>query len=295
MTVRIQRNKWLCFGMAASMSLIVSANATGLPDRTTLYSTSAVNSLCERAQATVTASDLEVSNVIYSKWEGFVASDAGPFSVVGGDVPLAYSPPESPDEPLKSTQHLFYGANLLGNSDFPTVVSCKMKNAEYLNAVGLTQEAVDQPCKAVNAETLAGVMDSLTRLERWLVRTDPVLEDDVTADRGSDWTSEFPDSPYPVLYREYRGGPLHIKSSALLVSPHPDDVPAPPPFFNFIAFCNATGGDQGFLGSACEPRKWGVRYCHLPSPEYLRRALTGRVAVPTCGTSSADPRVCAGP
>jgi len=277
-----------------SAALIVSAfaDAEAAGWRDSLYTTSAVNSFCENAQSVVTSSDLEVSNAVYSKWAGFVGSDARPYSVVGGDTELEYAPPESPDDPLMSTQHLFFDQGRFGFNEFPSVVSCKMKNAEYLNTVGLTADAMDQPCKAVNAETLGSVMAGMSRFERWLMRRKPtpILDEDLLSDRGSDWTAEFPDSPYPVLYREYPDGPLHIKSSALYVSPHPDDIPAPGG--NFIDFCNLTGGDQGFLGSACEPRKWGVRYCHLPSPEYLRKALTGRVNVPTCGTDSADARVC---
>jgi hypothetical protein len=282
-----------------SAALLVSAfseaAASGWLNRSSLYTTSAVNSFCENAQSVVASSDLEVSNVVYSKWTGFVGSDARPYSVVGGETELQYTPPESPDDPLTSTQHLFFGQNKWGLGEFPTVVSCKMKNAEYLNTVGLASDAVDQPCKAVNAETLGSVIAGMSRFERWRMRRmpGPVLDEDAESDRGSDWTAEFPDSPYPVLYREFPGGPLHIKASALYVSPHPDDIPAPGG--NFIAFCNFAGGDQGFLGSACEPRKWGVRYCHLPSPEYLRNALTGRVEVPTCGTESADVRVCGSP
>ncbi|MDJ0929085.1 MAG: hypothetical protein QNJ73_15720 [Gammaproteobacteria bacterium] len=267
-----------------------AAQATGWQGRADIYSTEAVNNICGEAQRIVTSSDLDPSNVVYAKWDGFVQSDAAPYSVIGGNVPLTYSPPEEPDLPLRSTQHLFYDSYRFGPGSYPTVVSCKMKNAEYLNARDPDLAAIDQPCKAVNAQNIAEVMANLPRWQLWFVRS-VVLDDDVTFDRGSDWTAEFPDNPYPVIYREYPGGPLHIKSSALYVAPHPDNILVGPSQ-TFIDFCNFTGGDQGFLGSACEPRKWGVRYCHLPSPEYIRAALTGRVKVPTCGTPTADPRVC---
>ena len=161
-----------------------------------------------------------------------------------------------------------------------------------MNTVDPSLGAVDQSCKAVAETIVDAAWASLSRSQRRRVRHAPVIEDDSPAATGADWTASFPEEPFPVLYRPYVGSPLYVRARALFVSPHPDDIPAPPPFFNFIAFCNATGGDQGFLGSACEPRKWGVRYCHLPSPAYVRAALLRQLRVPTCGTPSADPRVC---
>lgn len=246
------------------------------------YSTSALVGLCGEAQSIVTSSDLNAGNAVYSTWDGFVQSDADPYSVVGDNPPLEYSPPEAPDLLLSATQHVFYGGYRFGARELPTVVSCKMKNAEYLNARDSGLGAVDQPCQAVAAQLLGEVMSSLTWLERRRIGQAPILEEDITAGRGSEWTAGFPDRPYPVLYRESVGGPVHIKSSALYVAAHPTET--------IETACNPIPPLRDL--SFCEPRKWGVRYCHLPSPEYIRAAITGRASVPTCGTDTADPRVC---
>ena len=276
---------------ATPLGLAVSAlPASASNPESALYSMSSLNQFCAQAQKIVTSSDADIRNVVHAAWDGFVDSDATPYSIVGGETPLTYAPPEAPDLPLSSTQHIFYRGR--AGQEIPTVVSCKMKSAPYLTATGFGVETSDQACRAVAEYLVYRVIASLPRRQRRQIRRDPVVEDDVTVSMGSQWTSMFPDAPFPVLYRRRPQGALRVKASALLVSPHPDDIPAPPPFFNFIAFCNATGGDQGFLGSACEPRKWGVRYCHLPSPHYIRAALLRRARVPTCGTSTADPRVC---
>jgi len=272
-------------GMSVSAAL-----AAGSWSRSPLYATSTLNGICAEAQRIVTSSDLSPINAVYSPWAGFVQSDAEPYSVIGGSTPLDYSPPEAPDRPLRSTQHLFFDAYRLGGGEFASVVSCKMKNAEYLNARDPDLGAIDQPCKAVHEYYVGQVLTGMPKSQFWRVLTKIRFDDDVTAERGSEWTEGFPDNPYPVLYRESEGGPIHIKASALYVPPHPDTVPFGA--INFIEACNLFGGPDSFLGSACEPRKWGVRYCHLASPEYMHAALTGKVDVPTCGTSSADPRVC---
>jgi hypothetical protein len=258
-----------------------------------LYSTAAVNKICGTAQQIVTSTNLEVNNSIFSEWDGFVQSDAAPYSVVGGFPPLVYSPPEEPDLPLTSTQHVVYGFYGTGNRDFPQVVSCKMKSAAYLNATIQNLGAVDQPCGAVSEAMVNAVVDSLTNAEEAQIVMDPdgevVVGDefdfdpDITDTTGFGWTAGFPDNPYPVLYREVTGGPIHVKASALLVDPHPTGV--------IIGVCNPSFGQAG---SFCEPRKWGVRYCHLPAPEYVRAAVTGEVDIPTCDNpQTADPRVCA--
>lgn len=267
------------------------ALADGYLSQNQLYATSTLNGICSEAQRIVTASDLDATNAVYSPWEGFVQSDAVPYSVVGGSTPLTYSPPEDPDRPLGSTQHLFYESYRLGGSEYPTVVSCKMKNAEYLNARDPDLGAVDQPCKAVHDYYVGEVLASLPSWRRRRAEANLVLDEDINFQRGSEWTARFPKDPFPVIYREFEGGPIHIIASALYVSPHPDDIQFSPTL-NFIEVCNVTGGPDGFLGSACEPRKWGVRYCHLASPEYIRAALTRRVDLPTCGTPTADNRVC---
>lgn len=267
--------------MALVLGGLPAVEAAGGSERSSLYGISGVNSICSEAQSVVTTSDLAPGNAISNTWDGFVQSDADPYSVVGDNPPLEYSPPEAPDLPLSSTQHIFYGSTNWGR-EYPTVVSCKMKNAEYLNARDPGLEAVDQPCKAVNADYLGKIMASLHWFERRRISAPAVLEDDVTYGRGSEWTAQFPDNPYPVIYREFEGGPIHIKSSALTVPAHPTET--------IETGCNPLPGLRDF--SFCQPRKWGVRYCHLPAPAYVRGALIGTIEVPTCGTDTADPRVC---
>jgi hypothetical protein len=237
-----------------------------------LYSTAATNKICGMAQQIVATTSVEVNNSIYSEWDGFVQSDATPYSVTPGFPTPNYNPPQAPDLPFTSTQHVIYGFYGTGNRDYPQVVSCKMKNAEYLVKTGLDTGAVDQSCAAVNEFYVNDVIASLTNPEQAVVvmEDDDVIEidpDDGTS-TGSGWTAGFPDDPYPVLYRESEGGPLHVKSRTLVV---PTNTPT-------ILVCNANPFLQGF--SFCEPRKWGIRYCHLPAPEYIRAALTNEVSVP---------------
>jgi hypothetical protein len=273
-------------GLLVALS-VSTAGADGLA-RGHLYSTAAVNKICGTAQQMVTSTDLEVNNVIQSEWDAFVQSDAAPYSVVGGFPPLAYTPPEEPDLPLTSQQHVIYGLYGTGNRDFPQVVSCKMKIAAYLNATIPGLGAVDQPCSVVNEYIVNEVVASLTNPEQYQVVMDPdeevVVDDEFTFDpdqtdfTGFSWTLGFPDDPYDVLYREYAGGPIHVKASALVVEPHPAGA---------IFACNAIAASlpPGVpLPSFCEPRKWGVRYCHVPGPEYVRAALTGEVDVPILPT-----------
>ncbi|MFW2404393.1 MAG: hypothetical protein ACN4GT_06470 [Gammaproteobacteria bacterium] len=267
--------------VAAALLMATSvAGAEGLA-RGQVYSTAAVNKVCGDAQQIVTSTNLEVNNVILSEWDAFVQSDAAPYSVVGFFPPLAYSPPEEPDLPLTSTQHVIYGMYGTGNRDFPQVVSCKMKNAAYLNAAPEipVSDAMDQSCAAVNTDLVGRVLASLTNPEQYqvIVESDGevLVDEDQTDTMGFAWTAGFPDNPYPVLYREVENGPLHVKASALVVDPHP---------FGVIQFvCNdlVTSLPPGVpIPSFCEPRKWGVRYCHVPGAEYIRAALTGEVEVP---------------
>jgi hypothetical protein len=185
---------------------------------------------------------------------------------------------EEPNTPLTSAQHIFYGEYGTGKRSFPKVVSCKMKNADYLIKAGLDSGAVDQDCRAINEYFVNEVVGSLTNPERAEVIIEPddqviignelQLEADDEKFRGSTWTEGFPDNPYPVLYRESEGGALHVKSRSLYVEANTESIVA----------CNTMPELQVF--SFCTPRKWGVNYCHMPAPEYIRAALTGEVEVP---------------
>ena len=257
------------------------AKATGGGDLAELYATSSVNEICTVAQQIVASTNLSSQNVVHSVWDGFVSSDARPATVVAAP-PLPWNPPEDAGAPLTSTQHIFYSPYNAVNWDYPQIVSCKMKSAEYLVESGLDAGAVDQPCQAVNEYYLNEVVDGLSNFQRWKFNNGPgvVFEPDAENDAGPFWTAGFPDNPYPVLYREVEGGPIHIKSSRLLIDAYPGNVfiPFPPPGDTLFNLCTFTNG--GLPGGTCEPRKWGVRYCHLPAPQYIREAITGRAEVP---------------
>lgn len=246
-----------------------------------LYSTAAVNNICQTAQQIVAGTNLESNNVIYADWDDFVSSDAAPYSVVAAP-PLPWNPPEEPDLPLTTTQHVFYQLYGTGNRDYPTVVSCKMKNAEYLVEAGLDTGATDQSCQSVHEYYVNEVVNSLTNPEeaQYVMEGDAEFEVDDQNDAGPFWTAGFPANPYPVLYRETEGGPVHVQASRLLIPAYPGDIfiPFPPPGNTLFNLCLFTNG--GLPGGTCEPRKWGVRYCHLAAPEYIREALTGGVEVP---------------
>ena len=269
--------------MAGGSAAVLLPNAAEAGnERGHLYSTAAVNRICGVAQQIVASTALEVNNSIFTEWTGFVQSDAAPYSVVAAPGPLPWNPPEEPDLPLTSTQHVIYGLYDTGNRDYPQVVSCKMKNAEYLVEAGLDTSAVDQTCQAVHQYYVGEVVASLTNPEQaqYVMEPDAEFEPDAQNDAGPFWTAGFPDNPYPVLYRESEGGPVHIKASRLLVPAYPGNVfiPFPPPGNTLFNLCTFTNG--GLPGGTCEPRKWGVRYCHLAAPEYIREALTGGVEVP---------------
>ena len=126
------KTKLICTVVVTAMIVFAGApaSASGPAAGFDVFSTSALNRLCADAQQTVLSKDVEVRNAVSTTWPGFVDSDAAPYSVVGGTVPLTYTPPEAPDLPLLSTQHVFYSVR--GRREIPTVVSCKMKSAAYL-------------------------------------------------------------------------------------------------------------------------------------------------------------------
>ena len=75
--------------MFMALALVV-AGTSGVQANEDPYSTSALIGLCGEAQSIVTSSDLNAGNAVYSTWEGFVQSDADPYSVVGDNPPLQF-------------------------------------------------------------------------------------------------------------------------------------------------------------------------------------------------------------
>jgi hypothetical protein len=254
-------------------------------DLQALYATSSVNQICTLAQQIVATTSLSSQNVVYSVWDGFVSSNARPATVVAAPA-LPWNPSEDAGVPLTTAQHILYSRYHAVDGNYPQIVSCKMKSAEYLVASGLDTNAADQPCQAVHEYFVAKVVDSLSPIARRRFEHGPgvLFEPDAENDAGQLWTAGFPDSPYPVLYRDVGGGPIHIKSSRLLIDAYPGEafIPFPPPGNTLFNLCTATNGAL----PGCEPRKWGVRYCHLAAPQYIREAITGRADVPVISGGS---------
>ena len=214
--IPLRKIAWSTGAMLAGALTLMSPAADAGNARGHLYSTAAVNTICETAQQIVATTSLDVNNAIFSDWEGFVQSDATPYSIAPGFPAPTYAPPEAPDLDFTSTQHVIYGYYGTGNRDFPQVVSCKMKNADYLVRTGLDTGAMEQSCGAVNEYYVNEVLASLTNPEEAsvIMEADEVItiDDAATVDpdaettTGSAWTAGFPDNPYPVLYREFEGG-----------------------------------------------------------------------------------------
>ena len=274
--------KVLCNALTAVVACfsVSAAQATGGGDRADLYATSSTNELCTVVQQIVASTNLSSQNVVHSVWDGFVSSDARPATVVS--APLPWDPVQDAGAPLTTTQHIIYSPYDNVNWDYPQVLSCKMKNADYLVQSGLDAGAADQNCQAAHEYLVNEVVDSLSRWERRKFERGPGVEfePDAANDAGPFWTAGFPDDPYPVLYRETEDGPIKVKASRLLIAADPSNlfIPFPPPGDTLFNLCNATNG--GLPGGTCEPRKWGVRYCHLAAPAYIREAITGRADVP---------------
>lgn len=258
--------------------IVAEAEAVG-KGRGKLYSTAAVNGVCTVAQQLTASTDLEAQNSILSVWDDFSSSNASPYAIFNNNLEFTYELSEEPDLPLTTTQHVVHGLYGTGERSYPQVISCKMKSADYLVQSKMDENAVDKGCMVVHEFFVEEVLASLTNKERADVVIEPDEEIQIELDQqnfgGPAWTAGFPDTPYPVIYRESVDGPIHIRASSLLVSPDPaQEIIFGSSLFDF---CNTRGGRI----PGCQPAKWGVRYCHFAAPEYIREAITGGVEVPS--------------
>jgi hypothetical protein len=226
---------------------MVSGTASAGLARGHLYSTAAVNRICKEAQQVIANTTLESTNVVWDEFgvagpppTGFISSDATPYA---GAETL----------PLTTQQYVTYGTYADG-SEYPKIVSCKMKRYDALNTIyGPGTAAAGSTCKTIVEGTTLQVIASLTNKETREVvfdTDDEVVDDpDSNAFTGASWTNLALYIPANVD----GAGVLHLRGRKL-------DVPE-----NFVS--------PFPLG----PAKKGVTYCHLPAPEYIRALVTGEV------------------
>jgi len=233
--------------VASTALVMVSGTASAGLARGHLYSTAAVNRICKEAQQVIANTTLESTNVVWDEFgvagpppTGFIASDATPYA---GAETL----------PLTTQQYVTYGTYADG-SEYPKIVSCKMKRYDALNRIyGPGTAVAGSTCRTIVEGTTLRVIASLTNKETRQVVFDPddeVVDDpDSNAFTGASWTNLALYIPANVD----GAGVLHLRGRRLDV---PENIVVPFP-----------------LG----PAKKGVTYCHLPAPEYIRALVTGEV------------------
>ena len=232
--------------------VMVSGTASAGLARGHLYSTAAVNRICKEAQQVIANTTLASNNVVWDDFgvagspfppvtpsTGFIGSDATPY--LGAET-----------LPLTTQQFVTY-ATYADGSEYPKIVSCKMKRYDALNRIyGPGTAVAGSTCKTIVEGTTLLVIASLTNKETRQVvfdTDDEVVNDpDSNAFTGATWTNLALYIPANVD----GAGVLHLRGRKLDV---PENFPAP------------------FLG----PAKKGVTYCHLPAPEYIRALVTGEV------------------
>lgn len=152
-------------------------------------------------------------------------------------------------EPLTTHQFLHYlPVEVNGTQQaFPAIVSCKLKTAERINHFDATTEAgPDLPCKNLLEREVHSVMDSLDEEPMIFRREDVVFRDDEMANQGGTWLA-----PWPYSVAKFEDEKLAWQSKALLV--------------NYSAW------------NPMPARFLGTHYCHLPTPQYIRAVLTGKI------------------
>jgi hypothetical protein len=241
---------------AAAVTLIAALPATAADNglhRGDIYSTAAVNRFCKEAQQIIAGTSAKSMNIIWDDAAGFIGSDAAPYAGPGEALPL--------------TTHQFVSYGVYpdtGNSQYPQVISCKMKGWDDVVKFVDPAAVPGASCQTVIEDTAQRVEASLTNREVDFV-IDADLDVEVDADNvqfsGFGWTNPLP----PTLACTDMDGILHIQGKSLPVPNffYPWPIPSPPP-------------------PGWGPEKTGVHYCHLPAAEYLRELLTGNLQAPAC-------------
>jgi len=151
------------------------------------------------------------------------------------------------DEPF--TVHQYWSSPVAGEGSMPTVVSCKMRTAERINAAhspGAVPVAQgDLSCDVLHREMLEQVYTAVPSGEQAVPRGQWVVDEEQVTYMGPRWLEPWPFEP---LARGDEGG-LHLQTRALYV-PKAWWIPMP----------------DRFLGNY---------YCHLIAPDYLRALVRG--------------------
>ncbi|MEZ5566716.1 MAG: hypothetical protein R3F24_14930 [Gammaproteobacteria bacterium] len=150
-------------------------------------------------------------------------------------------------DPLTIQQYVWYEDD---DPTKPLMISCKLKSADHLNeAYGAGTSAGNGRCQDMNRLTWEWVRASLgSRHVEDVVFDEPeeVWNDKNPGMTGPDWLK-----PYTMAWRD-KAGVLHIRSKGFRVD----------------------WKDPRF--SAMPARFRGVQYCHLITPQYLTRLVTGK-------------------
>lgn len=239
--------------VAAGLVLGAAPNGPGDPNGNALghvYGDEARAQYCSWAQQAVAGTDLVSENVLHDDATSFMESDAAPYDTDEGRT-------------LPLTTHQF-----LSTIEHPTagpieaVLSCKLKGGQAVQQhFGPTQGQLGRFCTDAHADLADRVFGALKDKERKALvydRDDIVLDPDVPAAGGGDWTSGQPQggefAPPKVAFG-MPDGKLHLRSKALIVPAVGVDIPP-------------------FVGR----NKQGTHYCHLIAPTHLRDLVTGVVA-----------------
>jgi hypothetical protein len=205
-------------------SVVASASAAG--DESGDY--------CVRAQQIIADTDLVARLNVHTDYDGFVESKA-----------LA--------DPLTVQQ--YFSNPSPGADGMQTVLSCKMKTAERINAANPVAEGtsppagVDSSCQAIHQAWLDRMVQQIPGEQLQLSPEKLEVDEEDLTFMGPMWLRPWPFEPL------YRGddGKLHIRSRALYV-PYSWWIPMPDRFK-------------------------GTYYCHLISPLYLEALLRGDIEV----------------
>ncbi|MDH4023050.1 MAG: hypothetical protein OEW88_03920 [Gammaproteobacteria bacterium] len=150
-------------------------------------------------------------------------------------------------DPLSIQQYVWYEND---DTTRPVMVSCKMKSADHLNAAfGKGTSGGDGQCQDMNRLTWERVRARLGATAAGSLAFDGaevVRNTENPGMTGPDWLK-----PYEMTWRDERGV-LHLRSKGFRVDWTDPQFAAMPGRFR------------------------GVQYCHLITPEYLTRLVTGQ-------------------
>ena len=147
----------------------------------------------------------------------------------------------------------YFSRPLAGDPAMATVVSCKMKTAERINAAHLAAgqatpvAGTDQSCDAIHRDMLAAALASIDPAQLAVPQEKILVDEEALTFMGPMWLKPWPFEP---LSRD-ESGRLHIHSKALYV-PFAWWIPMPDRFK-------------------------GTYYCHLIAPAFLEAVLRGEV------------------